>query len=86
MLVSYDFNSLYPGAQVNINSTWPKIEAAYPFKRDMSESICSLFISGKWNELIRCAFLTVKSHNPENLVFEHLAVKEKIKNPHKNNR
>ena len=26
LLVSYDFNSLYPSAQIDINSTWPKIE------------------------------------------------------------
>ena len=31
-------------------------------------------------------FLTVKFHNPGNLVFQHLPVKEKIKNPYKNNR
>ena len=86
LLVSYDFNSLYPSAQIELNSTWLKIETAYPFKKDMNESICSLFNSGRWNELNRSAFLTVKYHNPENLVFKHLPVKEKIKNPYKNNR
>ena len=30
--------------------------------------------------------ITVKYHSPENLVFQHLPVKEKIKNPYKNNR
>ena len=86
MLVSYDFNSLYPSAQIDINSTWPKIEIAYPFKKYMNESICTLFNSGNWNELNRSAFLTVKYHNPEKLVFQHLPIKEKIKNPYKNNR
>ena len=33
LLISYDFNSLYPSAQIDINSTWPKIETAYPFKK-----------------------------------------------------
>ena len=33
LLVSYDFSSLYPSAQIDINSTWPKIETAYPFKK-----------------------------------------------------
>ena len=28
----------------------------------------------------------MKSQNPENLVFQHLPVKEKVKNPYKNNR
>ena len=47
LLVSYDFNSLYPSAQIDINSTWPKIETSYPFKKYMNESICSLFNSGR---------------------------------------
>ena len=28
--VSYDFNSLYPNAQIDANSTWPKIATVYP--------------------------------------------------------
>ena len=46
----------------------------------MSESVCILFNNGKWNELSRSAFLTVKYHNPENLVFQHLPTKEKNNN------
>ena len=84
LIVSYDFNSLYPSAQIDKNSTWPRIETAYPFKKHMNESICTLFNSGRWNELNRSAFLTIKYHNPENLIFQHLPVKEKIKNPYKN--
>ena len=75
LLVSYDFNSLYPSAQIDKNSTWPKIETAYPFKKDMNDAICTLFNTGKWNELNRSAFLTVKHHNPENLIFQHLPIK-----------
>ena len=86
LLVSYDFNSLYPSAQNDKNSTWPKIETSYPFKKYMEESICSLFNSGRRNELNRSTFLTVKYHNPENLTFQHLPIKEKIENPYKNNR
>ena len=52
----------------------------------MSDAVCSLCNSGRWNELNRSAFLTVKYHNPENLIFQHLPVKEKIENPFKNNR
>ena len=85
-LVSYDFNSLYPSAQIDKNSTWAKTETAYPFKKYMSDAVCSLFNSGKWNELNRSAFLSVKHHNPENSVFQHLPVEKKIRNPYKNNR
>ena len=84
MLVSYDFNNLYPSPQIDINSTWPKVETTYPFKKDMSYVFCSLFKSGRWNELYTSAFLTVKDHNPENLVFQQLPLKEKNKNPYKN--
>ena len=79
LLVSYDFNSLYPSAHIDKNSTWPKIETAYPFKKYMNNAICYLFNSGKWNQLNRSAFLTVKHHNPENLIFQHLPVKKKLK-------
>ena len=86
LLVSYDFNSLYPSAQIDINSTWPKLETAHPFQKHMNESICNLFNSERWPELNRSAFLTVKYHNRENLNFQHLLVEEKIENPSKNNR
>ena len=52
----------------------------------MNDVICTLFNSGRWNELNRSAFLTVKYHNPENLIFQHLPIKEKIENPYKNKR
>ena len=55
-LVSYDFNSLSPSAQIDVNSTWPKIETAYPSKKYMSDAVCSLFNSGRWNELKISAF------------------------------
>ena len=86
MLVSYDFTSLYPSAQIDKNSTWPKIETSYPFEKHMNDAICSLFNSDRWNELNRSAFLTVKNHNPPNLIFQHLPIKEKFENPYKNNR
>ena len=85
MLVSYDFNGLYPSAQIDKKSTWPKIETSYPLKKYLSESICTLFNSGRWPELKRSAFLTVKYHNPEKLIFQHLPIKEKIENPYKKN-
>ena len=52
----------------------------------MSDAVCTLFNSGRWNELNRSAFLMVKYHNPENLIFQHLPVKGRIENPYKNNR
>ena len=83
LLVSYDFNSLYPSAQIDKNSTWPKKETVYPFKKHMNDAICYLFNSGKWNQLNRSAFLTIKYHNPQSLIFQHLPIKEKNNNPYK---
>ena len=71
---------------MDIKNIRPKIETAYPLTKNMSDAVCSLFNSGKWNELDICAFLTVKDQNPKNLGFQHLPVKEKIENPYKNNR
>ena len=52
----------------------------------MNDAVCYLFNCGKWNQLNRSAFLTIKYHNPENIIYQHLPIKEKIKNPYKNNR
>ena len=51
----------------------------------MNDSVCRLLISGTWNELNRSIF-SVKNHNPGNLVFQHVPIKEKNNNPYKNTR
>ena len=84
LLVSYDFNFLCPSAQIDKNSTWPKVRSTCPFEKCLSNSVCTLFISGIWNEPNRPAFSVVKNHNPENSIFQHLPPKERIINPHKN--
>ena len=84
LLVSYDFKSFYPSAQVDINSSWPKLKTADLFKKGLNESICIFFNSAKWNELNRSALLAVKYDNPENLVSQNLPIKEKNDNPDKN--
>ena len=86
LLVSYDLNSLYPSAEADKDSKWPAIETAYPFEKFMNNAVCELFKSGGWDELNTSAFLTVKYHNPENLMFQHIPIKEKVKNSYKNNR
>ena len=51
----------------------------------MSDAVCTLFNSGRWKELNRSDFLTVKYHNPENLVFQRLPVKGKTDNSYEKN-
>ena len=84
--LSYDFNSLYPSAEADEDSKWPAIETSFPFERFLSDAICELFNSSRWEEVNGSAFLTVKFHNPENLIFQHILTKEKLNNPHKRNR
>ena len=64
LLVSYDFNSLYQSAERDKDSTWPAIETAYPFEKHNVDRVCESFNSGRWDELIRSASLSVKNHYP----------------------
>ena len=50
----------------------------------MNDAVCEIFKSGRWDELNRSAFVTFKYHNPENLIFQHFPIKEKVNNPYKN--
>ena len=47
LLGSYDFNSLYPGAEADKNSKGPAIETAFPFKNYMNDAVCESFNSGR---------------------------------------
>ena len=84
-LVSSDYTSLYPSAQANSKSNWPKIETAYAFEDYMNDAVCTLFISREFEKLNLCCFLIVKYHNPENLIIQHLPARERIQMPYKNN-
>ena len=84
LLVSYDFNCLYPMAQADRDTRWPAIDTSYPLTRSMSEAACELFNSGRWVELKRSAFLTVNYHNLGSITFQLIPMKEKINNPFKN--
>ena len=79
LLVSYDFNSLYSSTEIDKNSTWPAIQTTHPFKVFMNDAVCELLNSGRWIQLTRSAFSTVKNQNPENLIFQHTPRKEKVK-------
>ena len=51
LLVSFDFNSVYPSAQIGLNRNWPNMETAYEFKKYVSDAVCSLCNSGGWIEI-----------------------------------
>ena len=56
LLVSYDFNSLYPSAEASKNSTWPAIETSRSLKKDMFDALCEIFNCGRCEELNKSAF------------------------------
>ena len=84
-LVSSDYTSLYPSAQADSRSNWPKIETSYAFEDHMNDAVCSLFNNKEFEKLNLCCFLTFKYHNPEDLIFQHLPARDRVQIPWKNN-
>ena len=60
------------------DSTWPAIETAKPLNPEDSEVYCELFNTSEWQTLNKTRFPKVKYHNPENLILQHMAVKEGV--------
>ena len=48
LLVSSDYNSLYPSAMAHEKSTWPAMETAKAINLEDSEVYCKLFNAGEW--------------------------------------
>ena len=72
----WDFGavSLYPSVMWEENSIYPRIETGYAFTRDMNKFLVHKFNNGNFDQ--RSAMLKYKNYNPENLVVQHLPVKE----------
>ena len=84
LLVSSDYNSLYPSAMAHLDSKWPKIETAKAITPEDSNYLCELFNNGEWKILNKTGFFKVKYRNPEHLVLQHMAVKEDVFDETKN--
>ena len=79
--MGYDGNSLCSSAMWDENSVYPKIENGFAFAPHMNDVYVKLFNDQTFNEDgDGTAILTVKYYNPPNLIFQHLPVKEKVKN------
>ena len=85
LLASSDYNSLYPSAMAHENSKRPAIETAKAITPEDSNLLCELFNNNKWKSLNKTGFFKIKYYNPENLVPQHMAVKEDAFNETKNN-
>ena len=77
----YDATSLNPSTMCDKNSIYPKTEKGYSFKPWMND----IFFDDNNNKPFNkdgndIAMLQTKFYNPPNLLFQQLAVKEKIKN------
>ena len=84
LLVSSVYNSLYPSAMAHLDSKWPIIETARAIRLEDSDYFCELFIDREWENLNKRGFFKIKFYQPENLVFQHMSVKEKVFNDRKN--
>ena len=78
--MAFDGNSLYPSAMWDEKSVYPKIETGFAFKPHMIDVYVEAFNNQTINEDgDESAILTIKSHNPPDLIFQHLPIKEKVK-------
>ena len=78
--MDFDATSLYPSAMWDKNSVFPKVETGFAFKPHMNETYVEAFNNQTFNEDgDESAILTIKYHSPPNLIFQHLAIQEKVK-------
>ena len=79
--MDFDATSLYPSGMWYRYSVYPKIGSGFTFKPDMNGVYVKAFniqtLNQDGNE---SAILRLKYYNPPNLIFQHLPVKEKVKN------
>ena len=77
-----DFNatSLYPSAVWDENSVYLKIENGFASAPHMNDVYVKTFNNQTFNEEgNESAIFRIKYHNPPNLMFQHLPVKETLK-------
>ena len=72
-----DANSFYPSSMWDEKSIYPRIETGYVFTEDMKDELFDKLNTGSFNQ--GSAILKIKYYNPENLIVQHLPVKDKEK-------
>ena len=81
VMMDFDATSLYPSAMWDQNSVYPKIETGFAFKPHLNNVYVEAFNNQTFNQnRDESAILRMKFYNPPNLIFQHLPVKEKVKN------
>ena len=77
LLWDFDAVSLYPSAMWDEKSIYPRIETGYAFTTDMNDKLVNKFNNQNFNQ--GSAILKTKYYNPQNLIVQHLPIKEKEK-------
>ena len=73
--------SLYPFAMCDNTSVYPKKEQGFVFKPHLNDFYLEAFNNQSFNQNgNESAILNLKYYNPANLIFQHLPVKERVKN------
>ena len=81
VMMDFDATSLYPSAMWDQNSVYPKIETGFAFKPHMNNVYVEAFKNQTFNQDgDESAILRIKYYNSPDLIFQHLPVKEKVKN------
>ena len=81
VMMDFDATSLYPSAMWDENSLHPKIETGFAFKPHMNNVYVEAFNNQTFNhDGIDSAILRIKYYKPPYDIFQHLPVKEKVKN------
>ena len=68
----------------HLDSNWPAIETAKAINPEDSQVYCKMFNTGQWASLKKTGLFRVKYYNPENLVLQHMAVKQHVYKETKN--
>ena len=81
VMMGFDATSPYPSAMWDENPVYPKIESGFAFQPHMNNVYVEAFNNQTFNQDgDESAILRIKYYNPPNLIFQQLAVKEKVKN------
>ena len=79
VMMDFDAASFYLSAMYDEKSVYRKIETGFAFKPHMNDIYIEAFNNHSFNQDgNESAILRIKYYNPPNLIFQHLAIKEKF--------
>ena len=79
-MMDFDATSLYPSDMWDKKSVHPKTETEFAFQPHMNKTYLEAFNNETFNQNGDESAILIKNYNPPNLIYQHLPVKEKVKN------